>query len=151
MGAKCCGSGIEDIDTSELGSGNAKLNLKSMYMNEFEQLVKKYAHPGNKGMVKPEQLMEAFKDTKIFSQLDNPNSVVNRIVMSPFFTEFTMSHYASVKEDPKSRSVTPERKLGQSPSTKKIAPTFNEDMAIGTESRDQSIKGDSFQLQEAQP
>ena len=54
MGAKCCGSGIEDIDTSELGSGNAKLNLKSMYMNEFEQLVKKYAHPGNKGMVKPE-------------------------------------------------------------------------------------------------
>ena len=99
MGAKCCGSGIEDLETHELGSSNAKFNVKSLNMTDFETLVKKYAHPANKGMLKPEQLMEAFKDTKVFVQLNNPSSVVNRIVMSPFFTDFTMIKYSTVKEE----------------------------------------------------
>ena len=54
MGAKCCGTGYEEFDTHELGSSNAKLNLRALYMKDYESLVKKYAHPGNKGMIKPE-------------------------------------------------------------------------------------------------
>ena len=56
--------------------------------------------------------MESFKDTKVFVQLNNPSSVVNKIVMSPFFTNFTLTHYNTVKDEKvRSRSVTPERLL----------------------------------------
>ena len=54
MGAKCCASGVEDLETHELGSSNAKFSVGSLKMTEFETLVKKYAHPANKGMIKPE-------------------------------------------------------------------------------------------------
>lgn len=41
--------------------------------------------------------MEAFRDTEIFSQLVNPNSVVYKVLLSPFFRELKMSHYLKDK------------------------------------------------------
>ena len=35
MGAKCCGTGYEEFDTHELGSSNAKLNLRNLYMKDL--------------------------------------------------------------------------------------------------------------------
>ena len=154
MGAKCCGSGIEEIDSHELGSSNAKFNVKSLYMADFETLVKKYAHPANKGMIKPEQLMEAFKDTRVFNQLKNPSSVINRVVMSPFFTDFTMIKYQAVKEELQipSRSATPERLPGQLSPSRKKDPVINDEMAIGsgTESREVSVAQNSM-MEEIEP
>ena len=61
--------------------------------------------------------------------------------MSPFFTDFTMIKYSTVKEEIQSRSATPERLPGKVSPDKKKAPVINDEMAIvsGTESREQSV------------
>lgn len=89
---------------------NAKLNLKGLSIVDFETRVKKYAYSGNKGKITIEALQEAFKDTGTFRYLDNPNSVVHKVVLSPFFTDLTMSHNKKSTEAMNTpvKSVTPE-------------------------------------------
>jgi len=83
-----------------------------MNIVEYEKRVKRYAHVKNRGKISAEALMEAFKDTKIFKQLDNPASVVNRVVMSPFFTDLCLSHNEPTEKErayaSRQSSVTPE-------------------------------------------
>jgi len=90
MGAKCCSSQPEVAEFEY--DIRARLDLRGMHIHEFEKRVKKYAHSSNRGRVTVDQLMEAFKDTKVFTHLNNPLSVVNRVVMSPFFTNLTLTH-----------------------------------------------------------
>ena len=65
MGIKFCAEEPEEAQSSE--DIRARLDLSSMNIAEYERRVKRYAHPGNKGKVTADQLMEAFKDTNIFS------------------------------------------------------------------------------------
>lgn len=97
MGAKCCARDSGQL--AEEGDMNARLDLNGMGINEFENRVKKYAHSANRGKITVEQLMEAFKDTKIFTQINNPQSVVNRVIMSPFFTTLTLTHNELTPEE----------------------------------------------------
>jgi len=71
-----------------------RLDLSVMHILEFEERVKKYVHPINRGRVSVDQLTEAFHDTPIFDQLRNPYSVVYKLLFSPFFKELKLTHNA---------------------------------------------------------
>ena len=101
MGAKCCAKQPDEFEIKGLADVNASLDLNGISIAEFETRVKKYAVPAQRGRVFPEQLMEAFKDTKIFSQLNNPESLVNKVIMSPFFMDFTLSHNETTEVEKK--------------------------------------------------
>ena len=95
--------------------------------------------------------MESFKDTRVFIQLNNPSSVVNKIVLSPFFTKFTLTHYSAIKDEKvQSRSATPERLLpGQLTPGRKKAPAINVDpLTGGTTSNDISVAQSSMVMEE---
>ena len=93
MGVKCCSCNrdIEEVITIE--SKNQRLNLQSITIVEFERRVKKYAHIKNRGKISIEQLQEAFKDTLIFKNLKHPSSLAYKLITSPFFTQFTLTHH----------------------------------------------------------
>ena len=92
MGAKCCATEVKETTVDE-GDIYERLQLQTMKIVEFEQRVKKYAYPGDRGKISPDALMEAFKETGVkFNQLKNPQSVVNKVIMSPFFCNLTLSH-----------------------------------------------------------
>ena len=84
---------------------NARLNLKSMTIVEYEKRVKRYAHPNNKGKISVEQLKESFKDTKIFTNLKNPRSTVNKMITSPFFCNLVLSHNQLSEEEMKEEAI----------------------------------------------
>ena len=92
MGVRCCACSKEYDEVITVEGLNARLNLKSMSILDFEKRVKKYAHLKNRGKISIEQLQEAFKDTDMFLNLKNPLSVVNRLLTSPFFSDFVLSH-----------------------------------------------------------
>ena len=89
MGSQCCSEAGEQKNEEELHS---RLDIKGMSIVEFERRVKRYASPNNKGKISVDQLMESFRDTHIFENLKNPQSVVNKLVTSPFFTNLTLTH-----------------------------------------------------------
>ena len=74
MGNTCssdsCGTDGSNLDTVENEASKltntSRLDLYRMNILEFENRVKRYAHPINKGRVTVDQLMEAFSGTRIF-------------------------------------------------------------------------------------
>ena len=56
-----------------------------MEITEYEKRVKRFVDPSSKGKISIEQLCEAFKDTDIFKHVKDSRSVVNKIILSPFF------------------------------------------------------------------
>jgi len=68
----------------------SRFDLSGISIQDFELRVKRFAHPINKGKVSIHQLMEAFKNTKIFDSLANPRSEIYRLLVSPFFTDFKL-------------------------------------------------------------
>ena len=80
------------IDSRRRKIDVTRLDLSTMFILEFEYRVKRFAHPCNSGKLSITQLKEAFKDTDIFNALGNPRSVVHRLLVSPFFTDFQLSH-----------------------------------------------------------
>ena len=67
-------------------------DLESINILDFEARVKLFAHPANNGKVSVGQLREAFEDTGIFASLGKPSSVTHKILTSPFFINFVLSH-----------------------------------------------------------
>ena len=92
MGVKCCSCQRDYDEVITVEGMNQRLNLQSMTIVEFERRVKRYAHIKNRGKISIEQLQEAFKDTQIFANLKHPKSLAYKLVTSPFFTQFTLSH-----------------------------------------------------------
>ena len=85
-----CSQRDYDVVTDNLSPDNSILNLGSLHIIEFEQRVKRFAHPINRGRVTVDQLHKAFEDTKIFEQLRNPFSLVHKLLLSPFFREIPL-------------------------------------------------------------
>ena len=73
--------------------------FKGMSIMEYEKRIKRYAHPKNKGKINIEQLQSSFKDTKIFANLKNPQSIINKILLSPFFSNLVLSHNQLTTEE----------------------------------------------------
>ena len=67
-------------------------DFESINILHFEALVKLYAHPANNGKVSVSQLRSAFEDHSIFASLGKSNSVTHKILTSPFFVNFVLSH-----------------------------------------------------------
>ena len=89
MGGNCCSGTSEPLKDDDL---SARLNLGNMSIVEYERRVKKYASLKNRGKISVDQLLESFKDTGVFENIKNPESVVNRLVTSPFFMNLILTH-----------------------------------------------------------
>ena len=63
-----------------------------MQITEYEKRIKRYADPVNRGKISVDQLCESFKDTNVFKHVKNPRSVVNKLILSPFIWELTLTH-----------------------------------------------------------
>ena len=102
MGSTCSsgGCGSDDrFDSERYSVDVSRLDLSSINILEFENRVKRYAHPINRGKVSVDQLYQAFNDLPIFKQLKNPFSIVYKLLLSPFFREIPLTHYQR-KEEP---------------------------------------------------
>ena len=62
--------------------------MNRMNILEFERRVKQFAFPENKGFINQFQLIEAFKDTKIFAHMSDMKSIKTQFILSPFVANF---------------------------------------------------------------
>ena len=52
----------------------------------------RFVTSSSSGRISVDDLFEAFKDKGTFKHIKNPYSVVNKLVLSPFFQNFEFSH-----------------------------------------------------------
>ena len=97
--------------------------LATMNILEFEQRVKRFATPENKGFVNGAQLQLAFKDTILFDDLMDVTSVENKLILSTFVCDFPIG--SCLKE---------EEQHGRSMTAKKNRPTERGDISARIES-----------------
>ena len=64
-----------------------------MFILDFERRVKMFAHPMNRGRVSIDQLMAAFADTGVFDNLRSTQTLIHKLLLSPFFKEIPLTHY----------------------------------------------------------
>mmetsp|Transcript_10229 Transcript_10229/g.12037 ORF Transcript_10229/g.12037 Transcript_10229/m.12037 type:complete len:87 (+) Transcript_10229:72-332(+) len=85
-----------------------------MNILEYERRVKLYVSVDSKGFVSDRQLVEAFKDTKIFKHLLDHNDVKTRFLLSPFVSCFASgSHLKTERGLARQQTKTRSQKLGQ--------------------------------------
>lgn len=65
--------------------------MQAMNVIEYEQRVKKFASPLNKGFISIEQLQNAFDGLSgLFEHLNDPDSLSTKFVLSPFLADFPL-------------------------------------------------------------
>ena len=104
-----------------------RVNLSEVQLVDYTARVKRYSDMRNNGKISVDQLQLSFKDTELFKHLKNPASVVNKLILSPFFTEFSLTHNDAVEADTCKNEVvtTKEDVVNQSIRSSKPSPKFN--------------------------
>ena len=78
--------------TADASADCSRPDFEAVNILDFERRVKDYAHPANNGKVSISQLKRAFEDTRTFRALGKPHSLTHKLLKSPFFVDFTLSH-----------------------------------------------------------
>ena len=104
-----------------------RVDLSDIQLVDYTARVKRYTDMRNNGKISVDQLQLSFRDMDIFKHIKNPDSVVNRLILSPFFTDFTLTHN-EVEQERACKdeiAVTNEDKVNQSIRSSKKSPKFN--------------------------
>ena len=123
MGA--CYSTDSDLELKE--ELRARVDLSGINLVDYTARVKQYTDMRNNGRISVDQLSVSFRDTDIFKHITNPNSVCNRLILSPFFKEFTLSHNEGIEmqaNDDNEIELTKQDIVNQSIRSSKQSPKF---------------------------
>lgn len=82
--------------------------MQAMNILEYEQRVKKYAAPANKGFINKVQLLVAFKGTGVFEHMNDEHSLRTKFILSPFVADF---HIGSKLNESKQLEISIQKKL----------------------------------------
>ena len=95
---QCCSIQMDILEVHHANAHRDSLELDAINILDYEQRVKKFAHPCNKSKVSISQLKSAFAGTGIFNQLGRARSVVHCLVTSPFFKNFSLKRVQQQKD-----------------------------------------------------